>query len=59
MALPININELRTGRAVECGRIEFKKGWIPICVLHTICRFTNDLIVQYIERKIEEGQERD
>ena len=29
MALPININELITGKTVEWERIEFKKGWNP------------------------------
>ncbi len=42
MALPVNINELINGRTVEWERIEFKKGWNPVAVLHTICAFAND-----------------
>ena len=42
MALPININNLLTGQIVEWERIEFKKGWNPVAVLHTICAFAND-----------------
>ncbi|MBW2596801.1 MAG: putative DNA binding domain-containing protein [Deltaproteobacteria bacterium] len=42
MALPVNINELINGRTVEWERIEFKKGWNRVAVLHTICAFAND-----------------
>lgn len=42
MALPININELISGRTVEWERIEFKKGWNPLKTLHTVCAFAND-----------------
>ncbi len=42
MALPLNINELITGHTVESERIEFKAGWNPEDVLHTICAFAND-----------------
>ncbi len=42
MALPTNINELINGRTVEWERIEFKEGWNPVRVLHTICAFAND-----------------
>ena len=40
--LPINIDELIHGRTVEWERVEFKKGWNPIKVLHTACAFAND-----------------
>lgn len=43
MGLPVNINELITGITVECERIEFKEGWNPVEVLHTICAFANDM----------------
>ena len=43
MALPININDLITGQTVEWDRIEFKEGWNPESVLHTICAFANDI----------------
>lgn len=43
MALPININELINGSTVEWERIEFKEGWNPEIILHTICAFANDL----------------
>ncbi|WP_352421149.1 RNA-binding domain-containing protein [Proteiniphilum sp.] len=43
MPLPININELLTGRVIEWDRLEFKKGWNPEEVIHTICAFANDI----------------
>ena len=42
MPLPININELIHGSTVEWERIEFKEGWNPEIILHTICAFAND-----------------
>ena len=43
MALPINIDELINGRIVEWDRIEFKKGWNPKAIIHTMCAFANDI----------------
>ncbi|MEA3418475.1 MAG: putative DNA binding domain-containing protein [Campylobacterota bacterium] len=43
MALPINIHELIHGSTVEWERIEFKEGWNPEIILHTICAFANDM----------------
>ncbi|TFH43931.1 MAG: AAA family ATPase [ANME-2 cluster archaeon] len=43
MGLPVNIEELINGRTVEWERIEFKKGWNPLPILHSICAFANDL----------------
>ncbi|MDY0344556.1 MAG: ATP-binding protein [Lentimicrobium sp.] len=43
MALPINIKELVHGKVVEWERLEFKKGWNPEEILHSICAFANDL----------------
>ena len=43
MALPINIKELIHGNSVEWERLEFKKGWNPEEVVHTMCAFANDL----------------
>jgi len=40
--LPINIDELIKGRTVEGERLEFKRGWNPEAVLHTLCAFAND-----------------
>ena len=42
MSLPININDLLHGKSVEWERLEFKAGWNPLDVLHTICAFAND-----------------
>jgi len=42
-ALPVNIRELINGGTVEWERLEFKKGWNPIKVLHTVCAFANDI----------------
>lgn len=43
MALPINIEELINGKTVEWDRIEFKKGWNPEEIVHSICAFANDI----------------
>ncbi len=40
--LPININHLLRQRTVEGERVEYKAGWNPQSVLHTICAFAND-----------------
>lgn len=42
MRLPINIEELLSGRAVEDDRIEYKTGWNPDAIYRTICAFAND-----------------
>jgi ATP-dependent DNA helicase RecG len=43
MALPININQLISGKKVEWDRLEFKRGWNPEEIIHTICAFANDI----------------
>jgi len=42
MALPIDISALLSGSLVESERMEFKAGWNPEAVLHTLCAFAND-----------------
>ena len=42
MALPINIEDLLNKRKIEGNRIEFKKGWNPADIYHSICAFAND-----------------
>ena len=42
MKLPINIDDLLKARTVEWERLEFKAGWNPKAVLHTLCAFAND-----------------
>ena len=42
MALPINIEDLLNIRKVESTRIEFKAGWNPDKIFHTICAFATD-----------------
>jgi ATP-dependent DNA helicase RecG len=42
MPLPININDLLRKQKIESNRIEFKKGWNPDTIYHTICAFAND-----------------
>ncbi len=42
MNLPINIESLLASRSVEWERLEFKAGWNPKAVLHTMCAFAND-----------------
>jgi len=39
MGLPINISELIHGKVVEWERLEFKEGWNPEDVLHSVCAF--------------------
>ena len=39
MALPVNIDDLVNHRKVEWARIEYKEGWNPEKVLHTLCAF--------------------
>ena len=43
MSLPINIEQLFDGTTVEWERIEFKTGWNPNEILHTISAFANDI----------------
>jgi ATP-dependent DNA helicase RecG len=40
--LPISIPDILRGKSVEWERLEFKQGWNPEAVLHTICAFAND-----------------
>ena len=42
MTLPMNINQLLHGKAVEWERLEFKSGWNPEVILRSICAFAND-----------------
>ncbi len=39
---PIPLRTLLEGKVVESERIEFKRGWNPLSVLHTLCAFAND-----------------
>ncbi len=43
MALPINIQKLIARETVESERIEFKKGWNPEEIMHSMCAFANDI----------------
>jgi ATP-dependent DNA helicase RecG len=42
MALLINIDDILQNRSVERERVEYKEGWNPEDVLHTLCGFAND-----------------
>ena len=42
MALPINIEDLLNKQKIESNRIEFKKGWNPTSIYHSVCAFAND-----------------
>jgi ATP-dependent DNA helicase RecG len=42
MPLPVNIDDILHGQTVEWERLEFKQGWNPEAVLHTMCAFAND-----------------
>ena len=41
-ALPINIDRLLRQRTIESERVEYKAGWNPESVLHTLGAFAND-----------------
>jgi ATP-dependent DNA helicase RecG len=43
MPLPINIEDLLNKNKVESNRIEFKAGWNPDKIYHSICAFANDI----------------
>lgn len=43
MAIPVNIEDLVNKRVVESSRIEFKAGFNPNPIIHTICAFANDI----------------
>ena len=40
--LPINLHDLLHQRTIEGERVEYKAGWNPQSVLHTVCAFAND-----------------
>jgi ATP-dependent DNA helicase RecG len=42
LPLPIHISDLLGGSPVEWERLEFKEGWNPLAVRHTLCAFAND-----------------
>ena len=42
MNLPISIENLLKARTIESERIEYKSGWNPEPIMHTICAFAND-----------------
>ena len=43
MALPINIKDLLDRKNIENSRIDYKAGWNPEPIIHTICAFANDM----------------
>lgn len=42
MTLPVNIEDIIFQRVVESNRIEYKAGWNPEPIIHTITAFAND-----------------
>ena len=42
MALAISIEDLLKKQKIESNRIEFKKGWNPASIYHSVCAFAND-----------------
>ena len=40
--LPINLHHLLQHRTIESERVEYKAGWNPTGVLHSLCAFAND-----------------
>lgn len=43
MALTINVEDLLNKQKIESNRIEFKRGWNPDKIYHSICAFATDL----------------
>ena len=43
VALPLDIDDLIHQRKVEGARIEYKRGWNPEKVPHSVCAFANDI----------------
>ena len=43
MPLPVNLSDLINGNTIEWERLEFKKGWNPNSIVHTITTFANDI----------------
>lgn len=43
MAIPVNLDDLINLRTVESTRVEFKAGFNPNPIIHTICAFANDI----------------
>lgn len=58
MGLPINIDKLLRGNVVEWERIDFKKGWNPEDVLHSvlhsrmICTIGEEAILLLVLKRI-------
>ena len=40
--IPLKIETLLAGRVVEQNRVEYKEGWNPCDIIHSICAFAND-----------------
>ena len=40
--IPLKIETLLEGRVVEHDRVEYKTGWNPNDIIHSICAFAND-----------------
>lgn len=43
MSLPVNIEDIINGTTVEWERVEFKSGWNPNEIMHSITAFANDI----------------
>ena len=42
MELEMNVEDLLNKRKLESDRIEFKTGWNPDDIYHSVCAFAND-----------------
>ena len=43
MAIPINVDDLISGKTIESMRIEYKADYNPDEIIRTICAFANDI----------------
>lgn len=42
MELEMGIEDLLNKRKIESDRVEFKRGWNPDDIYHSVCAFAND-----------------
>lgn len=43
MAIVLDIKQILDTNTVENERIEYKEGWNPLKIIHSLCTFANDI----------------
>lgn len=49
--LPISLDDVLRGKSVEWERLEYKAGWNPEAVLHTVCTFAFGALARSVRIK--------